>query len=193
MAERDAEGQGGDHRLSLWPGPRGPGWESILKHAVYMPIRIGNTFWSIVVATPERRGPDRHVGIQVEIPAHHPRPARLLHDLHLPTRQVPDHHPRAEEARTHRQGAPGERGVVPAHLRRVVRPHPAPAGQCLRRVQPRRPGAAGEYPARSPHRFHAGGHLAAATARRLPVGQSCRGKRCGKHTPAAISASSGSI
>jgi PAS domain S-box-containing protein len=29
--------------------PRG----SILKHAVYRPIRIGNTFWSIVVATPE--------------------------------------------------------------------------------------------------------------------------------------------
>ena len=27
--------------------------ESVLKHAVYMPIRIGNTFWSIVVATPE--------------------------------------------------------------------------------------------------------------------------------------------
>jgi signal transduction histidine kinase len=26
---------------------------TILKHAVYMPIRIGNTFWSIAVATPE--------------------------------------------------------------------------------------------------------------------------------------------
>jgi len=27
--------------------------KKILKHAVYMPIDIGNTFWSIVVATPE--------------------------------------------------------------------------------------------------------------------------------------------
>jgi PAS domain S-box-containing protein len=27
--------------------------ESVLKHAVYRPIRIGNTFWSIVIATPE--------------------------------------------------------------------------------------------------------------------------------------------
>jgi PAS domain S-box-containing protein len=27
--------------------------ESVLQHAVYMPIRIGNTFWSIVIATPE--------------------------------------------------------------------------------------------------------------------------------------------
>ncbi len=27
--------------------------KKILKHAVYMPIRIGDTFWSIVVATPE--------------------------------------------------------------------------------------------------------------------------------------------
>jgi PAS domain S-box-containing protein len=32
---------------------RGAGRESVLKHAVYRPIRIGNTFWSIVVATPE--------------------------------------------------------------------------------------------------------------------------------------------
>ncbi len=27
--------------------------EPVTKHAVYMPIRLGNTFWSIVVATPE--------------------------------------------------------------------------------------------------------------------------------------------
>ncbi len=27
---------------------------SILKHAVYVPVRLGNTFWSIVVATPEQ-------------------------------------------------------------------------------------------------------------------------------------------
>ncbi|MFH1195100.1 MAG: ATP-binding protein [bacterium] len=27
--------------------------ESILKHAVYMPIYIGNTFWSIIITTPE--------------------------------------------------------------------------------------------------------------------------------------------
>jgi len=32
---------------------RGDTRGSILKHAVYRPIRIGNTFWSIVVATPE--------------------------------------------------------------------------------------------------------------------------------------------
>jgi len=29
------------------------GKEIVLKHAVYMPIRLGNTFWSIAVATPE--------------------------------------------------------------------------------------------------------------------------------------------
>jgi PAS domain S-box-containing protein len=28
--------------------------KSVLKHAVYRPIRIGNTFWSIVIATPEK-------------------------------------------------------------------------------------------------------------------------------------------
>ncbi len=32
---------------------RGSDVDTILKHAVYMPIRIGNTFWSIAVATPE--------------------------------------------------------------------------------------------------------------------------------------------
>jgi PAS domain S-box-containing protein len=32
---------------------RGSEVDTILKHAVYMPIRIGNTFWSIAVATPE--------------------------------------------------------------------------------------------------------------------------------------------
>jgi PAS domain S-box-containing protein len=28
--------------------------ENVLKHAVFRPIRIGNTFWSIVIATPEK-------------------------------------------------------------------------------------------------------------------------------------------
>lgn len=32
---------------------RGTAVESVLKHAVYMPIHIGNTYWSIAVATPE--------------------------------------------------------------------------------------------------------------------------------------------
>ena len=31
----------------------GQAGETVLKHAVYMPISLGNTFWSIVVATPE--------------------------------------------------------------------------------------------------------------------------------------------
>ncbi len=32
---------------------RGSHVEKVVKHAVYLPIKIGNTFWSIVVATPE--------------------------------------------------------------------------------------------------------------------------------------------
>lgn len=32
---------------------RGRHVEKVTKHAVYLPVRIGNTFWSIVVATPE--------------------------------------------------------------------------------------------------------------------------------------------
>ncbi len=32
---------------------RGTEKETILKHAVYMPVQIGNTYWSIAVATPE--------------------------------------------------------------------------------------------------------------------------------------------
>ena len=32
---------------------RGTTVERVFKHAVYMPIPIGNTFWSIVIATPE--------------------------------------------------------------------------------------------------------------------------------------------
>ncbi len=32
---------------------RGTTVEKVIKHAVYMPIPIGNTFWSIVIATPE--------------------------------------------------------------------------------------------------------------------------------------------
>ncbi|HOV86801.1 MAG TPA: PAS domain S-box protein [Syntrophobacteraceae bacterium] len=32
---------------------RGESTEAVVKHAVYMPVRLHNTFWSIVVATPE--------------------------------------------------------------------------------------------------------------------------------------------
>ena len=32
---------------------RGQELERVKKHAVYMPIRVGNTFWSIVVASSE--------------------------------------------------------------------------------------------------------------------------------------------
>lgn len=41
--------------------------ESTLKHAVYMPISIGNTFWSIVVATPEDEIIASLVGIRTKL------------------------------------------------------------------------------------------------------------------------------
>ncbi len=52
MAGRMLKGEEGvtSYRWNLAGDPRG---ERVLKHAVFRPIRLGNTFWSIVIATPE--------------------------------------------------------------------------------------------------------------------------------------------
>ncbi len=149
---------------------------TVLKHAVYMPIRIGNTFWSIVIATPEDEVLASMSGFRSKfllitlallvfssIFTYYPRPHA-------------DHHPRTEKARTHREGSPGERRVLPADIRRLIRPDPVAEGQCLQRVQPGRPDAVGQYPARRPHPLHAGGHLPAPAARRLAVRRSSGGE-----------------
>ena len=79
MADRMLKGEEGVTSYHWNPAgdPRG---KHVLKHAVFRPIRLGNTFWSIVVATPENEVLQGHVGVPLEVPARrHPRPARLFH------------------------------------------------------------------------------------------------------------------
>ena len=53
MAKKMMAGESGTTKYT-YDSIRGEKTETILKHAVYFPIQLGNTFWSIVVATPEK-------------------------------------------------------------------------------------------------------------------------------------------
>ena len=53
MAREMMKGKAGITTYAF-PGKDGERNETITHHAVYYPIRLGNTFWSIAVATPER-------------------------------------------------------------------------------------------------------------------------------------------
>jgi len=46
---------------------RGTATERVLKHAVYLPIPMGNTFWSIVVATPEDEVTASLAGLRIKL------------------------------------------------------------------------------------------------------------------------------
>jgi hypothetical protein len=52
MAEKMLKGEQGSSTYTF-DKIRGSQVENVRKHAVYMPIRLGNTFWSIVVASSE--------------------------------------------------------------------------------------------------------------------------------------------
>ncbi len=52
MANKMMKGESGTARYR-YNRLRGKVSETLVKQAVYMPVRVGNTFWSIVVATPE--------------------------------------------------------------------------------------------------------------------------------------------
>ena len=54
LAMADAMVQGKEGATTyVFDRVRGQTVESIEKHAVYLPVNLGNTFWSIVIATPE--------------------------------------------------------------------------------------------------------------------------------------------
>ena len=176
MADEMLKGEGGVTTYHY--GPAGEAErESVLKHAVYWPIRIGNTFWSIVVATPENEVllamsgfRSKFLLITLALLVFSTIFTYLLVRSQIIIREQKKREPIVQALEESEESF---RRIFDESSDPILLLKDNAFSECNRAAL----AMLGNIPARSPHPFHAGGHFAAPAAGRFPVGRAAAAER----------------